>query len=49
MIDTLLYVTTSRSDIMQALGLVAKFQVAPKETHEQAMKIVFKYLNGTLD
>jgi hypothetical protein len=49
MIGSLLYVTTSRSDIMQVVGLVARFQVAPKETHVQAVKIIFKYLKGTLD
>jgi hypothetical protein len=35
MIDNLLYVTTSRPDIMQEVGLVGRFQVAPKETHVQ--------------
>jgi hypothetical protein len=49
MIGNLLYVTTSRPNIMQAVGLVAQFQATPKETHVQAMKRIFKYLNGTLD
>jgi hypothetical protein len=49
MIGNLLYVMTSRPDIMQAVGLVAWFQAAPKETHVQAVKIIFKYLKGTLD
>ena len=30
MIGSLLYVTTSRLNIMQAVGQVARFQVAPK-------------------
>jgi hypothetical protein len=34
---------------MQAVGLVARFQSAPKETHVQAIKRIFKYLKGTLD
>jgi hypothetical protein len=49
MIGSLLYVTTSRPDIMQAIGLVAQFQAASKETHVQAVKRIFKYLKGTLD
>jgi hypothetical protein len=42
-------VTTSRPDIMQEVGLVARFQVAPKETHVQEVKRIFRYLKGTLD
>jgi hypothetical protein len=49
MIGSLLYVTTSRPYIMQAIGLVARFQSAPKETHVQAVKRIFRYLKGTLD
>jgi hypothetical protein len=33
MIESLLYVTTSRPDVMQAIGHVAIFQGAPKESH----------------
>ena len=33
MIASLLYVITSRPDIMHAVRLVGNFQVAPKETH----------------
>ena len=33
MISSLLYVTTSRLDVMQAVGQVARFQAAPKESH----------------
>jgi hypothetical protein len=38
MIGNLLYVTTSRPDIMQEVGLVGIFQDAPKETHVQVVK-----------
>jgi hypothetical protein len=34
---------------MQAVGLVLIFQYAPKETHVQAVKRIFRYLKGTLD
>ena len=33
MIGSILYVTASRSDVMQAVGQVEIFQVAPKESH----------------
>jgi hypothetical protein len=49
MIGNLLYVTASRSDIMQAIGLVVHFQAAPKETHVQEVKRIFNYINGSLD
>jgi hypothetical protein len=47
MIGNLLYVTTSRPDVMQAFGQVAGFQAAPKESHVLAVKRIFKYLKGT--
>ena len=49
MIGSLLYVTTSRPNVKQAVGLVARFQAAPKENHVQAVKIIFRYLKGTID
>ena len=47
MIGSLLYVTTSRPDVMQAVGLVARFQANPKEAHVFAIKRIFRYLKGT--
>ena len=38
MIWSLLYVTTSRPDVMQEVGLVVILQSAPKETHVQEIK-----------
>ena len=49
MIGRFLYVTASRSYIMQVVVLVAIFQAAPKETHVQEVKINFRYLKGTMD
>jgi hypothetical protein len=49
MIGSLLYVTTSRPDVMQVVGKVAQFQVAPKESHVLTVKRIFKYLKGTKD
>jgi hypothetical protein len=47
MIGSLLYVTTSRPDVMQAVGQVARFEAAPKESHVLAVKRIFRYLKGT--
>ena len=49
MIGSLLYITTSRSDIMQAVGMVGHFQSAPKQSHLVAFKRIFKYLKGTMN
>jgi hypothetical protein len=47
MIDILLYVTTSKPDVMQVVGQGARFQEAPKESHVLAVRRIFKYLKGT--
>ena len=47
MIGSQLYVTASWPDVMQAVGLVATFQAAPKEAHVLAMMRIFRYLKGT--
>ena len=49
MIGSLLYVTTTRPNVMQVVGLVARFQSSPKETHVTAVKRNFKYLKGTME
>jgi hypothetical protein len=46
MIGILPYVTTSRPDIMQAVGLVAIFQFSPKETHVQEIKNNIQIFEG---
>jgi hypothetical protein len=47
MIGSLLYVTASRLDVIQAVGQVASFQASPKESHVLVVKRIFKYLKGT--
>ena len=47
MIGSLLYVIVSRTYVMQAVGHVARFQEAPKESHVLAIKRIFRYLKGT--
>jgi hypothetical protein len=49
MIGSLLYMTASRLDVMQAVGQVARFQAAPKESHVLAVKRIFRYHKGTED
>jgi hypothetical protein len=47
MIGNLLYVTSSRPDVMQAVGQVVRFQAAPKESHVLAVESIFRCLKGT--
>ena len=49
MIGSLLYLTTSRPDIMQAVGMVARYQASPKESHVAAVNRIFRYLKGTME
>jgi hypothetical protein len=48
MIGNLLYITTSRPDIMQAVGMVGRYQSAPKQSHLVVVTRIFKYLKGTM-
>eukprot|EP00253_Pinus_taeda_P023262 PITA_23262 len=47
MIGSLLYLTGTRPDIMHAVRMVGRFQANPRETHLQAVKRIFKCLQGT--
>ena len=47
MIGSLLYLTTSRSDIIFSICLCARYQSNPKESHLKAVKRIIRYLNGT--
>ena len=49
MIGSLLYVTYTRTDVMQVVGLVARFQSIPKDIYLTVIKIIFKYLKGTME
>ncbi|GKA39712.1 putative ribonuclease H-like domain-containing protein [Tanacetum coccineum] len=46
MIGSLMYLTSSRPDIMFALCACARFQVNPKRSHLHAVKRIFRYLKG---
>nr|GEV75050.1 copia protein [Tanacetum cinerariifolium] len=47
MICSLLYLTTSRPDIMFSVYLCVRFQEAPKTSHLEAIKRIFQYIKGT--
>ncbi|XP_070004001.1 secreted RxLR effector protein 161-like [Nicotiana sylvestris] len=48
-IGSLLYLTTSRPDIVFNVGLCARFQSNPKESHLKAAKRILRYFKGTQD
>nr|GEV90206.1 putative ribonuclease H-like domain-containing protein [Tanacetum cinerariifolium] len=45
-IGSLMYLTSSRPDIMFAVCAFARFQVTPKALHLHAVKRIFRYLKG---
>ncbi|CAN1146758.1 Retrovirus-related Pol polyprotein from transposon RE1 [Linum perenne] len=47
MIGSLLYLTSSRPDILFSVCLCARFQANPKQSHLSALKRIFRYLKGT--
>ncbi|XP_019244462.1 PREDICTED: uncharacterized protein LOC109224331, partial [Nicotiana attenuata] len=49
MIGSLLYLTASRPDIVFSVGLCARFQANPKESHLTAIKRILRYLKGTTE
>nr|GEX85175.1 uncharacterized mitochondrial protein AtMg00810-like [Tanacetum cinerariifolium] len=46
MIGSLMYLTSSRPEIMFAVCACARFQVTPKASHLHAVKRIFRYLMG---
>ncbi|KAI3714916.1 hypothetical protein L6452_21878 [Arctium lappa] len=49
MIGSLMYLTSSRPNIMFSTCLCARYQANPKESHVSAVKRIFRYLKGTTD
>ncbi|GKB11489.1 hypothetical protein Tco_0845412 [Tanacetum coccineum] len=47
LIGSLLYLTASRPDIMFSVCLCARFQEAPKTSHIEAVKRIFRYIKDT--
>nr|GEZ91792.1 hypothetical protein [Tanacetum cinerariifolium] len=48
-IGSLMYLTSSRPDIVQAVCFCARYQSRPTEKHLKEVKRVFKYLRGTVN
>nr|GFB58788.1 ribonuclease H-like domain-containing protein [Tanacetum cinerariifolium] len=48
MIRALIYLTTSRPDIMHATCYCARYQAKPTEKHLTAVKRIFRYLKDTI-
>nr|GEW87287.1 putative ribonuclease H-like domain-containing protein [Tanacetum cinerariifolium] len=49
MIRSLMYVTSSRTDIMFATCMYARYQENPNEHHVSAVKRIFHYLKGSIN
>nr|GEX22974.1 uncharacterized mitochondrial protein AtMg00810-like [Tanacetum cinerariifolium] len=49
MIGSLMYVTSSKPDIMFAICMCARYQANPNEHHVSAVKRIFRYLKGTIN
>nr|GEV78641.1 hypothetical protein [Tanacetum cinerariifolium] len=48
-IGSLMYLTSSRPDIVQAICYCARYQARPTEKHLKGVKRIFRYLRGTID
>ena len=48
MIDSLLYLTASKPDIIFSVCLCARFQSFSKESHLIVVKCIIRYLKGTI-
>nr|GFA15076.1 retrovirus-related Pol polyprotein from transposon TNT 1-94 [Tanacetum cinerariifolium] len=49
MIGALMYLTSSRPDIVHATCLCARYQAKPTEKHLKEVKKIFRYLRGTVN
>ena len=49
MIGSLLYLTANRPDISYSVGVCARYQANPKESHMTALKIIIKYVKTTAE
>nr|GFB54707.1 hypothetical protein [Tanacetum cinerariifolium] len=48
MVGSLMYLSTSRPDIVFAVCMCARYQAKPTDRHLQAIKQIFRYLKGTI-
>ncbi|GKB28674.1 retrovirus-related pol polyprotein from transposon TNT 1-94 [Tanacetum coccineum] len=48
-IGSLMYLTSSRPDIVQAVCYYARYQARPTKKHLKEVKMIFRYLRGTIE
>ena len=48
-VGSLMYLTSTRPDIMHAVNLISRYMENPTEVHLLAAKRIFRYLKGTVD
>jgi hypothetical protein len=49
LVGSLLYLTTTRPDIMYATNFVSRFMESPKDSHWKMEKMILRYVVGTLN
>ena len=49
LVGSLMYLTTTRPDIMQGVSLISRFMETPKDTHWTIGKIIMTHMAGTRD
>jgi hypothetical protein len=49
LVGSLMYLTTTRPDIMFAVSLISRFMETPKSTHWKVGKRILRYVAGTID
>ena len=49
LVGSLMYLTTTRPDIMYGVSLISRFMESPKDSHWQEGKRILRYVNGTKD
>jgi hypothetical protein len=49
MVGSLMYLTATRSDLMFAVNLIARFMEHPVETHLMVAKRIMRYIRGTIE
>jgi hypothetical protein len=47
MIDSLLYLTVTRSNIQFTVGLCVRFQASPRSSYQMTVQQIFRYLKRT--
>ena len=49
LVGSLMYLTTTRPDIMYAVSVISRFMDSPKNSHWQVGKRILRYIAGTLN